>query len=72
MQGSGNLQSFDLKQLNSILMDLEGIEIVDGFVRELDFQFEIEDDTSTGRMHMIYENLDVAVGHVRYRITPVT
>ena len=57
MTGSGNLKPFDLIQLNSILMDLEGVEVVSGLVQELDFDFEMIDDTSSGRMHLVYENL---------------
>lgn len=61
MTGFGNLQPFDLKELNSIFMDLEGIEIVSGFVHELDFYFEMMDDTSSGRMHLLYENLKMEI-----------
>ncbi len=59
MTGSGNLQPFDLKELNAIFMDLEGIEIVSGLVHELDFHFEMMDDTSSGSMHLVYENLQM-------------
>ena len=61
MTGTGNLQPFDLKALNSIFMDLEGVEIVSGLVHELDFDFEMMDDTSTGRMHLVYENLQMEI-----------
>ena len=61
MTGSGNLQPFDLKQLNSIFMDLEGIKVVSGFVHEYDFDFEMMADTSSGRMHLVYENLQLEI-----------
>ena len=61
MTGTGNLQTFDLKALNSIFMDLEGIEIVSGLVHELDFDFEMENETTSGRMHLLYENLEMEI-----------
>ena len=57
LTGSGNLQPFDLKQMNSIVMDLVGVEVVSGFAQELDFEFEMMADTSSGRLHLVYENL---------------
>lgn len=59
MTASGNLNPFDLKNLNSIFMDLEGVEILSGKVHELDFQFEMINDTTSGRMNLLYENLKV-------------
>ncbi|WP_372906038.1 hypothetical protein [Rhodohalobacter sp.] len=61
MTGAGNLQPFDLKELNSIFMDLSGMEIVSGFAHELDFNFEMVDDTSSGNMHLLYENLKMEI-----------
>lgn len=61
MTGAGNLQPFDLKELNSIFMDLSGMEIVSGFAQELDFNFEMVDDTSSGIMHLLYENLQMEI-----------
>lgn len=61
MTGTGNLQQFDLKQLNSIVMDLMGMEVMSGFVHDLDFNFEMMADTSTGSMNLVYEDLIVEV-----------
>ncbi len=61
MTGSGNLQPFDLKEPNSIFMDISGIEAVSEFVRELDFYFEMMDDISSGRMQFVYENLQMEI-----------
>ncbi|PKD44319.1 hypothetical protein [Rhodohalobacter barkolensis] len=61
MTGTGNLQPFDLTELNSIFMDLSGMEIVSGFAHELDFNFEMVDDTSSGNMHLLYENLQMEI-----------
>ncbi len=61
MTGAGNLQPFDLTELNSIFMDLSGMEIVSGFAYELDFNFEMLDDTSSGNMHLLYENLQMGI-----------
>jgi len=61
MTGSGNLQPFDFRELNSIFMDLEGIEVVSGNSLELDFYFEMFDDSSSGRMHLVYENLEMKI-----------
>ncbi|MBP3193987.1 hypothetical protein [Natronogracilivirga saccharolytica] len=61
MTGSGNLHPFDLKQLNSIFMDLEGMEVVSGFAHELEFYFEMTDDTSSGSMHLVYEDLKMEI-----------
>jgi hypothetical protein len=57
MTGTGNLQPFDLKKFNSIFMDLSGVEIVSGLIHQLDFQFEMIEGSSSGRMHLLYENL---------------
>ncbi len=57
MAGTGELNSFDLTQLNSIFKDLEGIKIESGNIHELTFDFEISGDISTGRMHLLYDNL---------------
>ncbi len=59
MTGSGNLQPFDLRELNSIFMDLEGIEVVSGYAHEFDFYFEMNDNTSSGKMQLVYENLKI-------------
>jgi hypothetical protein len=61
MTGTGNLQPFDLTELNSIFMDLSGMEIISGFAHELDFNFEMVDDTSSGNMHLLYENLQMEI-----------
>ncbi len=61
MTGSGNLEPFDLKQLNSIFMDLEGIEIVSGSAHELDFYLEMVEDSSSGSMHLVYEDLEMKI-----------
>ena len=59
MSGSGDLAPFELKELNSIFMDLEGIEIMSGVAHELEFEFEMVDDHSTGTMHLVYEDLSI-------------
>lgn len=59
MMGSGTLQPFEMIALNSIAMDRLGIEIVSGFINELAFDFEIEGDSSSGSMHLLYENLKI-------------
>lgn len=59
MTGTGDLKTFDLTQLNSIFTDLEGIEIKSGNLHELNFEFEMKDDTSSGKMYLIYENLTI-------------
>lgn len=59
MTGSGSLHSFDAPQLNSIFKDLEGLEIISGSLHELEFDFEMADDTSSGNMHLIYEDLAI-------------
>ena len=61
MSGSGNMQQFDLKQLNSIVMDLMGMEVMDGFVDNIEFDFEMKADSSSGSMHLVYEDLKVEV-----------
>jgi hypothetical protein len=59
MTGAGELQHFDLTRLNSIFKDLEGIKIESGNVHELNFDFEMIGDISTGRMHLLYDDLKI-------------
>ncbi|MCH8495959.1 MAG: hypothetical protein LAT57_10075 [Balneolales bacterium] len=61
MTGTGNLQRFDLKQLNSIMMDVMGVEVMSGVAHELEFDFKMMADTSSGRMHLIYDDLKVEI-----------
>ncbi len=61
LTGTGKLESFDIKQLNSIFMDLEGIEILSGYAHEIDFYLEMIDDSSSGRMHLVYEDLEMKI-----------
>ncbi|MEX2352231.1 MAG: hypothetical protein WD529_07340 [Balneolaceae bacterium] len=57
LTGSGDLKPFELIQLNSIFMDLSGVEVLSGNVHELNFDIEMLADTSSGRMHFVYEDL---------------
>ncbi|MCC5933745.1 MAG: DUF748 domain-containing protein [Balneolales bacterium] len=59
LQGSGRLDPFDLKQLNSIFMDLAGVEITGGNAHEVDFLFEMLDDQASGIIRMHYEDLKI-------------
>ena len=59
MNGNGSLDPFELEELNSIFMDLEGIEIKSGLAHELEFEFEMVDDQSSGTMHLVYEDLSI-------------
>ncbi|TVQ07994.1 MAG: hypothetical protein EA364_15985 [Balneolaceae bacterium] len=57
LTGTGSLNPFDAKQLNSIFMDVAGIEITDGTVHELTFRLAISGNKSAGQMHLVYEDL---------------
>ncbi|MCH8556566.1 MAG: hypothetical protein LAT84_02030 [Balneolia bacterium] len=59
MRGTGSLNPFDLKQLNSVFKDIEGIEITDGKAHDVTFSFEMEDNRATGRMKIQYEDLKI-------------
>ncbi|MCH8569028.1 MAG: hypothetical protein LAT67_12215 [Balneolales bacterium] len=59
MKGSGSLNPFDLKQLNSVFKDIEGIEITDGKAHEVQFSFEMQNNQATGNMRIVYEDLKI-------------
>jgi hypothetical protein len=59
LTGTGTLNPFDAKQLNSIFMDVAGVEITDGMVHELTFRLGISGNKSTGLMHLLYEDLKI-------------
>lgn len=59
MSGTGSLNPFDVTQLNSIFMDVAGIEVTSGKVHELSFRFGMAGNKSSGQIHLIYEDLKV-------------
>jgi hypothetical protein len=59
MSGTGSLNPFDVTQLNSIFMDVAGVEVTSGKVHELTFRFGMEGNISSGQMHLVYEDLRV-------------
>ncbi|MFU8859471.1 MAG: hypothetical protein ACNA8K_03515 [Cyclonatronaceae bacterium] len=59
MSGTGSLNRFDVTQLNSIFMDVAGIEVTSGMVHELSFRFGMAGNKSSGQMHLVYEDLKV-------------
>ena len=59
MSGTGSLNPFDATQLNSIFMDVAGIEVTSGKIHELTFRFRMADYISSGQMHLVYENLKI-------------
>jgi hypothetical protein len=59
MSGTGSLNPFDVTQLNSIFMDVAGVEVTSGKVHELTFRFGMADNISSGQMHLVYEDLKV-------------
>ncbi len=61
MYGTGELNPFNITKLNSIFKDLEGIKIESGNVYELNFDFEMIGDVSTGRMHLLYDDLNITL-----------
>jgi len=56
----GSMKSFDIMELNSIFMDLEGIEIRAGIAHALSFDFEMRELDSIGEMHIFYDDLRIA------------
>lgn len=59
LTGTGSLNTFNLTQLNSIFMDLEGVQIENGTAHETSFAFQLTDSLGTGNMHMHYDNLKI-------------
>jgi hypothetical protein len=59
MSGTGSLNPFDATQLNSIFMDVAGIEVTSGKIHELTFRFSMADNISSGQMHLVYEDLKI-------------
>jgi len=56
---TGSMKTFDIKHLNSIFMDLVGIEIKDGVVHALNFEFEMHELDSSGVMNIVYDDLKI-------------
>lgn len=55
----GSLGSFDVKLLNNIFKDLEGIEINDGIVHNLDFSYRLNEEKSEGTITIHYDDFSM-------------
>ena len=55
----GGLGQFDATRLNNIFKDLEGIEITDGTVHDIRFEYIMQGPNASGRISMFYEDLSI-------------
>lgn len=55
----GTVARMSAQPLNELLMDLEGIRITSGVVDSTWFDFKASDDVASGRMQVLYRNLDM-------------
>lgn len=56
---TGSLDEFDLTRLNTILMDLEGIEINGGTIRDLHFDYRMTSSGSMGTIRAQYDGFSM-------------
>jgi hypothetical protein len=57
----GSLGEFDLTRLNNIFKDLEGLEITDGIVYDLEFDYRMTDINSTGSVLVHYDGFNINI-----------
>ena len=55
----GGLGSFDATLLNNIFKDLEGVEIADGSIHSIRFEYTMKGEQASGWISMFYEDLSI-------------
>ncbi|MEX0770626.1 MAG: hypothetical protein WD035_07830 [Balneolaceae bacterium] len=56
---TGSLGEFDLTRLNNIFMDLEGLEITEGRVYNLEFDYRMNELSSSGSVQIHYDRFNM-------------